>query len=115
MDKMTLHAVTDSAGDATATGHVGPRRLYAIGWDGTELGGDATLTLAASVPLAGSVTLLALADAQVSGLYYPRVPETDGDGADLETTAMQVIDGGVTLTIAAGGDTNEATCTLYLV
>lgn len=41
--------------------------------------------------------------------------EADEAGEDLDTTAMLIVDGIVTLTIAAGGNGNAATCTLYLV
>lgn len=115
MDTMTLQAETDAEGAAVSVGSVSPRRVYAIGWDGTDLGTDATMTLVATVPLAGDATLLSLADADTSGLYYPRVYETDEAGADLDTTAMLIVDSLVTLTIAAGGSGNVATCTLYLV
>lgn len=68
MDTMTLQVETDSEGAAVAVGSVSPRRVYAIGWDGTDLGTDATMTLVATVPLAGDATLLSLADADTSGL-----------------------------------------------
>lgn len=107
IQRQRVSFTTSGAGAATATfphSFYGAK-LYAVLWTKGTCDNGVDFTLATS-GADGSATVFAVANANASAAYYPRVAANAvADGSALTWYDLPILDGTLTLTIAQGGST----------
>jgi len=114
----TLSVTTAGDGtgaDAEALGRGMWQWLYAVQWVDGDFADGVDAVLSCLDPDGASVTLATLTDANADGWYYVGVAEAGQDGAALTTYRLPIVQGTLTLTIAAGGATKTGGCHVYTV
>ena len=125
LKQYVIESTTDGSGDSVDTSE-GPifGQLYAVYHDDGDYANNVTVDITYTGPDGDSVTLLALAAAAADShaMKYPRTQvhlDSDGTGLTLDGTriayGLPIIDGVVTVTIAAGGASKSGSETLYVL
>lgn len=109
--RLEHEVTTDASGDATVTTQRFTGRVIEIGIDFGDLAGTTTVAVATDNTPSENVLTLAAGntDAVYGGLKRPAVDGTDGSDITGAYSDIYVVDSALTITLAAGGDTNTGT------